>query len=239
MTRRAWCQETGPPRSRRASGRNAPLPTARNSRILLHALPRKRGEWEKLPGRGRFCRVLGSRYAAKRVRGAMGAFPNPVCGVRTKALRGNSGASPVRFVQRCRRREQSRVIPTIPGPTAPAIRVKSADGEKLNCETPVKGWLVRSTRGGAEPGKVIAGRVGGRFSFLPPESGCQAQPATMDGRESATYPDALLRKGATDTTRRFKGMTNQVRGQAAGVMSGARSRHPRASNAWSWKSAAT
>lgn len=171
MTRRAWCQETGPPRSRRASGRNAPSSTARNSRILLHALPRKRGEWEKLPGRGRFCRVLGSGHAAKRVRGGRRAFPNPVCGVRTKALRGNSGASLVRFVQRCRRRELPKVTLSEPGLTPPATRLKRAGGEKLNCAESRRGIAGNVDWRWCRTGKRHRGRVGGCFSFLPPESG--------------------------------------------------------------------
>ena len=38
MSRRAWCQETGPPRSREASGSNPRLPTGSNRQILSHAL---------------------------------------------------------------------------------------------------------------------------------------------------------------------------------------------------------
>lgn len=85
----------------------------------------------------------------------MGAFPNPVCGVRTKALRGNSGASPVRFVQRGRRRELPEVILSEPGLTPSATCLKRAGGEKLNCESPVEGLPVMLIGGGAEQGKGI------------------------------------------------------------------------------------
>ena len=100
--RRAGCHASGPSSSRGASGSN-PLVTdqRRISRFYLMVCnERSQGERDTLSGAN-----PGSRQAQSRCEEVLQILP---VGERTKALRGRSGARPVRFAQRRWRRESSR-----------------------------------------------------------------------------------------------------------------------------------
>ena len=149
MSRRAWCRESGPPRSREAFGSNPWPPTKRNLQILSHGQCRPR------------MRASGKRLALQCSRSVLfkaGAEdqgpPNPPAGLGPKPSGANRVQSPSGSFNACWRREPG--CGDTDRPVADRLRgsAKNADREKLNDERGVKPLPVNGSRDGAESGKA-------------------------------------------------------------------------------------
>jgi hypothetical protein len=151
MSRRAWCRESGPPRSRKAFRSNPSLPTKSNLWILFHADMTECGRAGHAPGckaQGRSCsmrvrRDPGSRQIPRRdsdqsLIGQIGCKARQV-----RLTHAGVGSFPV-ATPRNRKRQ------------LPGARMKSVPHEKLNDERGVKPLPVNRSRDGAETGQCFA-----------------------------------------------------------------------------------
>ncbi len=186
VSRRAWCRESGPPRSREASGSNPWSPARTNLQILSHGKRAQVRECGRAGHAGGWDAI--GRSCPKRVRDAPGASPiprrEPDHSRKADRVQGPSGSINARW-----RREP-------PGgdteePEADPLRgsaAQKADREELNDERGVKPLPVNDSRDGRRSGQARSGWVRRRFCILPPEIGPVPGPETLPGREPRDMP---------------------------------------------------
>jgi hypothetical protein len=95
VSRRAWCRETGSPRSREASGSNPWSPTGSNLQILSHALERaaNAGERETLCRANRQSCLIQSGEEVRQLPNPPAGFgPKPYMAMRVKGSTGSINA---------------------------------------------------------------------------------------------------------------------------------------------------
>lgn len=150
MFRRAWCHESGPPRSREASGSNPRPPTGSNLQILSHGVGAPPREY------GRTGNTLSCKSAelsdSKRVRRTASKSPG---GTRDHSPLGPIGCN-AREVRVTHAGVGSPAVARPTGRRGDNLRgsAEKADREKLNDERGIKPLPVSRSRDGAESGTI-------------------------------------------------------------------------------------